>query len=172
MSHQCPASLKSLGHSWAWWPTPVILALRKLREEDHKFKGSLATNQKILFQSFIQFSLYLIIFNNFYYPCILHFCKYVYILIKSCIDAWTSLAYSTALHNNVIFLFFFGDSAGDQTHGLAHTRQVGRCSTTELHPKPLNIVISPSVSWYKKTGTYKRTSEWRDGIVGGGEQTD
>jgi hypothetical protein len=27
--------------SWTWWNMPVILALRRLRQEDHEFKCSL-----------------------------------------------------------------------------------------------------------------------------------
>jgi hypothetical protein len=27
--------------SWAWWCMPIILALKKLRQEDHEFKASL-----------------------------------------------------------------------------------------------------------------------------------
>jgi hypothetical protein len=27
--------------SWAWWCTPVIPALRRLRQEDHEFEASL-----------------------------------------------------------------------------------------------------------------------------------
>jgi hypothetical protein len=27
---------------WAWWPTPVIPTLGRLRKEDHKFEASLS----------------------------------------------------------------------------------------------------------------------------------
>lgn len=30
-----------LSCNWAWWSSPIILLLGKLRQEDHKFEGSL-----------------------------------------------------------------------------------------------------------------------------------
>jgi hypothetical protein len=34
-------SLRGGTHSWAWWYTPVIPALRKAQQEDCKFEASL-----------------------------------------------------------------------------------------------------------------------------------
>lgn len=33
--------LINTGKSWVWWHTPVILAFRRVRQEDLKFKASL-----------------------------------------------------------------------------------------------------------------------------------
>jgi hypothetical protein len=34
---------KNVAPSWEWWCTPIILALRRLRQEDYKFEDSLSS---------------------------------------------------------------------------------------------------------------------------------
>jgi hypothetical protein len=33
--------MKNVYRGWAWWHTPVIIALKRLRHEDHDFEASL-----------------------------------------------------------------------------------------------------------------------------------
>jgi hypothetical protein len=58
---QSSSSIKTSKLGWAQWHTPVILALKRLRQEDHGFEGRLKKKEKgTLYYSSTLTSLYFI----------------------------------------------------------------------------------------------------------------